>query len=238
MKQYIQKFALLMLLLLVGGMANEAWAAKVTYHILTLPIDPSRYNYHMKSTVTGYRLEALKVVVDNVDQVGLPAHYKSPLATGFTYYKASDITKDKNSAAIYDNNGSTKGVRHKVKGVDTADPAPTPVAEGTGITETDYYVIYTYNASNTIAKLDGSVRYNIKIKNKGFLAYNRGRNNRPAVIPTAKADPEMLASMDFSYVENPGNSIGTYWSDGNNKNSRDSRSSWYYNTKTSCSSSK
>ena len=36
---------------------------------------------------------------------------------------------------------------------------------------------------------------------KGLLAYNRGRNNRPAVLPTDKVDPEMLASEDFMKVD-------------------------------------
>ena len=46
---------LFVLLLLLGGTTNEAWAAKkVTYHILTLPIYQNagnnfRYNYHMKT---------------------------------------------------------------------------------------------------------------------------------------------------------------------------------------------
>ena len=75
-------------MLLAGGMGNEAWAAKVTYHILTLPINNSIY--HMKAAVSGHRLEAVKIVVDNQTSVELPAHYKSPLATGFTYTALSD----------------------------------------------------------------------------------------------------------------------------------------------------
>lgn len=177
---------------------------------------------------------AFKVVVDNQTTVELPAHYKSPLATGFTYYETKDIEGHGGPAiSLYDNVANAKGVLYKVKGVDTADPAPTEVAEGTAITTTtaEYYVVYTYDeASNdgSIAKLDGSVNYNIGVKGKGFLSLNRGRNNRPAVIPTAKVDPEMLASPDFSYVDNPGNSIGTYWNDGNNKNTRDSTESKFY----------
>ena len=218
-------------LLLSAGLVNQAWAAKVTYHILTLPIDPStRYDYHMKAAVTGYRLEAVKVVVNNQTTVELPAHYKSPLATGFTYYEPKDITSGGSAISLYDGVDSRKGVLYQVNGVDNVESAATVVAEGTRITTNtaEYYVVYTYNESNTIAKLDGSVNYNIGVKGKGFLSLNRGRNNRPAVIPTAKADPEMLASMDFSYVENPGNSIGTYWSDGNNKNSRDSTESKFF----------
>lgn len=215
-------------MLVAGGTANEAWAAKVTYHILTLPINPSVYDYHMKAAVTGYRLEAVKVVVNDQTTVELPAHYKSPLATGFTYYKPEDITGHGSSAvSLYDGVASRKGILYKVNGEDTpgdtSDDA-TPVSEGSAPynnNTAEYYVVYTYSeAANdgSIAKLDGTVNYNIGVKGKGFLSLNRGRNNRPAVIPTAKVDAEMLASEDFSYVANPGNNIGTYWSSGDNKN--------------------
>lgn len=89
---HIIRIFTLLLLLLAGGTANEAWATTVTYHILTLPINPSVYDYHMKAAVTGYRLEAVKVVVNDQTTVELPAHYKSPLATGFTYYEPDGIT--------------------------------------------------------------------------------------------------------------------------------------------------
>ena len=222
---------MLALLLLAGSVVSEVWAAKVTYHILTLPIDSvSRYNYHMKAAVHEYRLEAFKVVVDNQSTVELPGHYKSPLATGFTYYKPEDIIGHGGSAVNLYDYGPNKGVLYKVKGVDTADPVPTAVAEGATITGStaEYYVIYTYNASNTIAKLDGSVNYNIGVNGKGFLALNRGRNNRPAVVPKAKVNPEMLALEDFSYVDSPGAGITTFWADGNNKNKRSDTESKFF----------
>jgi len=210
--------------LLLAGAQNSTWGATVTYHILTLPIDPTtRYDYHMKSAVTGHRLEALKVVV-NQSTVGLPDHYKSPLATGFTYYKPDDITSGGSAIPLYDDDATAKGILYDVKA------NPTPVAEGTAITTNtaEYYVVYTYNSSNTLAQLDGSVNYNIGVKGKGFLSLNRGRNNRPAVIPTAKVDPAILSSEDFSYVDSPGNNISPYWNDGNNKNSRDSTESKFF----------
>ena len=218
MVKHIQHIALILTLLLLVGISNEAWATKVTYHILTKPINNDIY--HMKSEVSGWRLEAIKVVMDKATDVGLLAHYKSPLATNFRYYSSEDIINGGSATALYDINSSTKGVRYKVKGIDTADPSPTPVAEGTPVSgnTVEFYVIYDYNEDNTIAKLDGSVSYNIKIKNKGFLAYNRGRNNRPAVVPN-NVTPEMLASEDFVKIENPGGNIVTYWIDNtNNKN--------------------
>ncbi len=203
---------LILSLLLLGGMVGEVWATKVTYHILTLPIDPTVYDYNMKAEITGKRLEAVTVVVDNQTTVELPAHYKSPLATGFTYYKKDHVTKSAAAEQLFANSTKIKGFTYEV------DPEATPVAEGTTLTTDEYYVVYTYNSSNPIAKLDGTVRYNIGVSGKGFMAYNRGRNNRPAVLPTGKVNPEMLASEDFMKVDVTGTKIGPYWSSGDNKN--------------------
>ena len=230
------------LLLIVGGTLNVSRATNVTYHILTLPIDPTVYDYHMKSEITGWRLEAVKVIANNQSKLELPAQYKSPLATGFTYYKASDVAQYYEGTAqnLFDN-GPIKGVLYQIKGEETPDDDgddATPVGEGATLSGStaEYYVVYTYNASNGIAKLDGSEHYNIKTKykdnsknwqDKGFIALNRGRNNRPAVMPTAKVDPEMLASedfMQFAYEVNNNNyyildtKISAYWKDNNNKN--------------------
>ena len=228
-KLHIRLFALLLMLL--AGAQNSTWGATVTYHILTLPINPSVYDYHMKPEITGWRLEAVKVVAKNQTTVELPAEYKSPLATGFTYYNASDITKySSGTPQSLFANGPVKGVLYKVTGEDTPSTAddPTPVTEGTNISGStaEYYVIYTYNASNEIAQLDGSVKYNIRTKYKdnkewkdrGFFALNRGRNNRPAVLPTDNVDPEMLASEDFMVAPVTGTGVSTYWKDNNNKN--------------------
>ena len=225
-----------LLLMLVSGAANHAWATNVTYHILTLPIDSvNRYNYHMKPFVHGWRLEAFKVVVNNQGKLELPAQYKSPLVTSgsFKYYKASDVNKYSSGTALnlFDV-GSIKGVLYRINGeeTETTEDDPTPVTEGTTLSGTtdEYYVVYTYNASNTIAKLDGNVRYNIRTKyrsndkdtwkDKGFFALNRGRNNRPAVLPTANVDPEMLSSEDFMVASVDGTKVSPYWKDGNNKN--------------------
>lgn len=231
--RHTRVFTFLLTLLLLGGAASEAWATKVTYHILTLPIhqeagDNFRYDYHMVDGVNGYRLEAIKVVVDQ-SSVQLPDQFKSPLVSTYTYYPASaDIVKGNSGKALqlFANNTNTKGFIYQIKGVDNNDTRTTsPVDEGTPISgdEAEFYVIYEYNeASNTIAKLDGSVNYNIGIKGKGFLSYNRGRNNRPAVMPKAKVDAQLdvLTSEDFVKIENPGSGIGTYWSSGDNKNVR------------------
>ena len=220
---------LMVLLLMAGGMVNSAWngawAASVTYHILTLPIDPSVYDYHMVDAVTGHRLEAFKVTVNNWSTVDMPSQYKSPLATGFTYYNPDDVTKSGSAIQLYTNtNTGTKAYYYDIDGSASPVSASLPIEGNTA----EYYVIYTYNASNSIAQLDGSVKYNIHtkgrskttdpFKNKGFMALNRGRNNRPAVLPTANVDPEMLSSNDFMRVSVTGSGVNPYWSDANNKN--------------------
>ena len=91
------------LLLLFTAAATQAWAAKVTYHILTLPIDNSIY--HMRSEVNGWRMEAIKVDADNADKVELPAYLKSPLAKNFTYYQAAFVAKKSDKTEkVYENN--------------------------------------------------------------------------------------------------------------------------------------
>lgn len=233
MKQhrFILRILLVALILLAGGAANKAWATDVTYHILTLPIDNSIY--HMTSTVSGKRLEAFKVTVPGQSNLELPTAYKSPLVGSFTYYAASDVTESGSAVKLFDaTNNQNKAYTYVVRGEDTpeddSDDA-TPIAEGTSLSgaKADYYVVYTYNASNTIAQLNGLVKYNIKAigydnkgkeVEKGFFAYNRGRNNRPAVLPKGKVDPEMLASEDFMKVDVSGTGVSPYWSSGDNKN--------------------
>ena len=167
-KLHIRLFALLLLLLTAAP--HQSWATDVTYHILTLPIDNGIY--HMKAEISGKRLEAVKVVVTGQTQLELPAHFKSPLATGFTYYKASDVTKSGSAVKLFDaTNNSHKAFTYEVNG------GAIPVAEKDDVTGStaEYYVVYTYNASNTIAQLNGSVKYNLSVKNKGFFSLNRGR---------------------------------------------------------------
>ena len=217
----------MVLLLMAGGAWNVSRATDVTYHILTLPIDTSIY--HLKEDFHGWRLEAVKVVEKGQSTLELPAQYKSPLATGFTYYRASDITKYNNGTVqnLF-KNGPIKGVLYKVNGVDAdTEGTSSAVGEGTMLSgaNAEYYVVYQYKA-DTIAKLDGSVRYNIRTKykdkntwkDKGFMALNRGRNNRPALLPTANVDPEMLASEDFMKVSVDGTGVSPYWKDNNNRN--------------------
>ncbi len=219
----------LLLLLLLGGMGSEAWAYKVTYHILTLPINASWPGVTNTDYYT-WSMEAVRTIVDDASTVGdLPAHFKSPLAKEFKFYQASDIDLYSSGTvqSIYANHSATKYILYKIKG------GATPLSEGAAVTaDCDIYVTYEYNAANTIAKLDGSEAYNIVINN-GFLAYNMGRNNRLAVVPEQngsqrRVSGEQAVSHDFIKVDVSGANIGTYWADAQNKNPRSKTESKFY----------
>lgn len=189
---------------MLGGAANEVQAYKVTYHILTLPMDHTKGN--TLAAVDGKRVEAVRTIVDDGNTVELPSNFKSPLAKNFTYYASTAITSDA-ATKIYANN-NTKYILYSI------NVGATPLEERSAITsDCDIYVTYEYNEDNTIAKLDGSKAYNITLGD-GFLAYNRGRNNRPAVIPKQYVSAEQLISEDFIYVDVSkvtGNTITAYY---------------------------
>ena len=216
--KHIMRTMIAVLLFLAGGMTYSAWAAKVTYHILTLPMDSdSDRPGKTQAIYDGWRVEAVKVVVDNATTPDLPEHYKSPLANNFQYYAASSIETYSSGTEqkIYDNSAN-KYVLYKVKDGESA-----LAAEYSITSNCDIYVTYDYNASNGIAKLDGSENYNILVTPQNaearFLAYNRGRNNRPASIGTSIVSPEQLISSDFEYVELPDKyGITTWWNGGIN----------------------
>jgi len=220
------------LLLLLAGTINEAWAYKVTYHILTLPMTSTRPG-NTKSDYYNWRMEAVRVIVDDASNVELDEHFRSPLATNFKYYAAEDVVQYSGAQKIYANNNSQYYL-YKIRGEDTVseEDNATPLPDRADIPRNDYhvYVTYEYNPDNGIAKLNGSEIYNITIGD-GFLAYNRGRNNRPAVIPKEYVSAEQLMSDDFVYVDVSkvkNDAITTYWSSGDNKNNRDDVESQFF----------
>lgn len=212
---------MLLTLLLLGGVANQAWAAyKVTYHILTKPIDNEIY--HMRNDFSGKRLEAVRVVDANATsgtKIGLPEAFKSPLAENFKYYlSGSNVTKSDAAVQMYDYKGTNKCYWYSIVDANAKIDTDTYVIES----NIDVYVTYDYKTDNTIYKLDGSKNYNLSISG-GFLAFNRGRNNRIAIIPetSGRVSAEDLVSEDFVKVNVsgiPGTSISDYWN--NNKNPR------------------
>lgn len=212
-------FTLLLTLLLLAGAANQAWAYKVTYHILTLPIENSIY--HMNAEFAGKRLEAVRVVDNNATKVDLPDAYKSPLATNFQYYASTDVTQSSEAKALYAYADKNKSFYYEING------GATDIKDNSVTQNMDVYVTYEYNASNPIADLSGATEYNLTMSN-GFLALNRGRNNRIAVFQKSLdlVKAEDLVSEDFvQYPYTSGNkidgtNIGTYWQSNDNKNTK------------------
>ncbi len=211
----------LFVLLLFCGVVNEMWAIKAYYHILTLPINTSTNTYHMADGFDGYRLEAVRVMVDNAQIVELPAAYKSPLATNFKYYYDGDNVEKQDAISMYSFSTKNKSRRYKILKTALNTEEKTAI---TSAKDVHIYVTYDYDDSKGI-KLDGSVNYNIPISG-GFLALNRGRNNRLAVISETSGlvSAEDLVSEDFvqlPYANDKvsGTNISAYWS--GNQNTRE-----------------
>lgn len=221
LKRNVRHIALILTMLLLGGIANEAWAYKVTYHILTKPIDNNIY--HLADDFSGKRLEAFRVVDANATgetKIGLPEAFKSPLAKNFRYYlKGSNVTKSASAEKMYNYSATNKSYHYTIG--NEADSITRASYSITG--NIDVYVTYEYNADNTIYKLDGSKDYNLSMSG-GFLAFNRGRNNRVAIIPenSGRVSAEDLASDDFVNIDVSkisGTNITNYWN--GNPNPRD-----------------
>lgn len=220
MKKRIQHISLVLMLLLLGGAMNEAWAYKVTYHILTLPMNHDTGN--TMSSVDGKRVEAIRVIVDDASTVGaLPAHFKSPLAKNFKFYESSNVT-NLGASAIYEARSSNKYILYTI-----INEAST-LSESAAIPSNNYhiYVTYEYDADNKIAKLDGSEAYNIEINGR-FMAFNKGRNNRIAMVPAEKVSGEQLVSNEFVKVDVSGTGITTWWN-GNPTKPRDKAESYFH----------
>lgn len=226
-KRYVQHIALILTMLLLGGIINEVWAVKVTYHILTLPFDVKNKDGETYKW-TAVRVEALRCT-STEDNIGLPAEFKSPLATNFRYYRG--VTCSHSNTMLYDNDGDGN---NKVQPLSvtydiyeetdltgaTLLNLSSPVAAEDG---EHIYVTYDYigndPAVNKMLLLNGSQSYNIKIykddnKTERFFCLNRSRNNRPGAANAKALTAEQLASEDF-VVPTPGsgaNQLGFSWS--------------------------
>ena len=77
--RHTRVFTFLLTLLLLAGVATPAWAATVTYHVLTLPMSSTVYN--INSEYNGKRLEAIQVKVDNATSIELPVQNLSTRKT-------------------------------------------------------------------------------------------------------------------------------------------------------------
>ena len=199
---------LMALLLMVGGAVNVTWGAKVTYHILTLPFTTLKDNG--TALYTNIRVEAIRCTSDELT-VGLPEYFKSPLASNFTYYAASNVKRNgtlESEGGSDDRKQIYQYIVTKYDVYDIVDPnekltVGDAIADGSHI-----YVTYTYDNTTSPINLNGTVEdgginqgrdYNIKLGNR-FLCFNRGRNNRLAAILATNVSEENLTSTDFSYV--------------------------------------
>lgn len=186
----------------------------MTYHILTLPFTTknSSDGVNLTDRFTNIRVEAIRVFVDDATTVGLPPHFMSPLAENFKYYASANVTRQTASNftnpqnTYFDGNGRAQIYQYMTTKYDlyaiTTD-SPINPADYTISSDQDIYVTYTYKTDNTIAKLDGSQDYNIKLGDR-FLCFNKDRANRPAAIPASNLTEENLTSNDFTYVAKPG----------------------------------
>ena len=208
-KRHIIRLFILLLMLLAGGTANEAWAKTVTYHILTKPFTVRNYD-DSGNFRTDIRVEALQCTSEEAT-VGLPDQFKSPLAKNFQYWATATRTYDK----LYDSGHNTKIITTKYY-IYTAlsDEIKNPT-ETSSDAYTDIYVTYDYDEENGIIDLNGGKSYNIAFTNGGnekYVCFNRSRNNRVANALGSGLSGEQLASDDFIIPENGNGQLGWYWS--------------------------
>lgn len=171
----------------------------------------------------GKRIEAVRVVDNNATKLGLPGAYTSPLAKEYRLYASSNVTKSSEAKAMYEFSTKNKAYHYVINNVADSLHWGNDVSSNM-----DVYVTYEYNPDNGIVKLDGSEGYNLTMSG-GFIAFNRGRNNRMAVINKELdiVHNDALVSDDFSKLPSddknnviPGTKISTYWQSNDNKNTK------------------
>ncbi len=226
---HIIRIFTLLLLLVAGGTANEAWA-QVTYHVLTRPITTKQrpqsgshdidvaVNSDLTTFRTNVRVEALRCTSDETT-VGLPDKYKSPLAKNFKYYaatttgEAGKVTKNALTQlyGYIDTQYYTYTINGTVNNADLPDDDSKLLAPGSTIPDgtTDIYVTCEYDDTQTILDLTGNTLYNIEMdmmtgaKTKRFLVLNKDRSNRPGGMQVSKITDHIdyLYSNEFSYIK-------------------------------------
>ena len=214
MVKQIRHIALVLLMLLIGGMTNEICAQQVTYHILTIPFNvkmsPLNSNYHSEyvegdtrnNIWNGIRVEAIRCT-SSASFVALPPQFISPLATNFRFYKTATYSQ----AKLYDNEHDNRIIKTEY---DIYTDVGDEVHEGDLLESidnpTDIYVTYDFNNATSPIKLDGSQAYNVTLENR-YLCYNKTRANRPGAALASTVSSEDLATNDFvKNVKGIGNS--------------------------------
>lgn len=220
MKKQIQHISLVLMLLLLGGMMNEAWG-KITYHILSLPMTTKQLNGtdhqdgFLVDFCTNVRVEVLRCY-GNDQFVGLPTEYKSPLiADGdYHYYTADKITRT-GPNQLYGYNNTTYYF-YTINGTaDNADNSSNYTSVGTEMVgNVDIYVTYDYHPASSPIDLSATLdtetgllspskEYNIHLKDR-MVVLNQNRQNRPGAVLDGYYTPEQLASNDFSWIVKEG----------------------------------
>lgn len=209
-----------MLLLMAGGMVSEVWAKEITYHILTMPFTVGNYN-NTGDYKANIRVEALQCT-SKASTVGLPAEFKSPLATGYRYWKTATSTYT--YLYDYEHNNNIVNTKYYIYQCEAGNAYACLTDEITDLENTssdadripsDIYVTYEYNSSNGILDLTGVANYNVAITSKGvqkFMCYNRSRNNRIANANATGVSGDDLASDDFVTPVNDKKQLGWNWS--------------------------
>ncbi len=217
MKIHLRHIALIFTLLVLGGAANEA-VAKVTYHVLSLPMSTKQLDGtdHQDGTMvdfrTNVRVEVLRCVSSDLT-VGLPFEYKSPLVTTYHYYAADKITKNANPEQLYGYN-NTKYYFYTINGsTDNKDVPGNQLTEGEDCADNiDIYVTYDYDPATSSMDLgtdilnpnSGSHKiYNIHLKDR-MVVLNQKRHNRPGAVLDGYYTPKQLASNDFEWITSAG----------------------------------
>ncbi len=225
-RRFARTLYIIGLLLILGGATNEAWA-KITYHILSLPISTKQHpgTNHIEGDgalvdfQTNVRVEVLRVVSTDL-HVNLPFEYKSPLVTTYHYYAADKITKSTNPEQLYGYN-NTKYYFYTINGSTANEDVP-----GNQLTAGDdcadnihIYVTYDYNPATSTMDLSADLlnpyssphkTYNIHLKDR-MVVLNQKRQNRPGAVLDGKYTPEQLSSNEFEWITSAGINNGDGW---------------------------
>ena len=218
-RRFARTLYIILLLLMLGGVANEAWG-QVTYIILTKPFNvrmsPNNASYNSSLPEddpanryrSNIRLEALRCTSTGTT-VYLPNEFRSPMAKNFKYWKTPTVTAN---TKLYDDTGTNPKVlqtRYDIYSAVADEMSENSTLESNG-NPTTIYVTYDYDEDNTILKLDGAHKYNIAL-NSGdkmrYLCLNKNRANRPAAALATTVSAQDLISDDF--VQNVNGFDGT-----------------------------
>ena len=218
MKMRVKHIVMILTLLLMGSMVNEAWG-KVTYHVLSLPMTTHQLDGVRNiegttmSTFRGnVRVEVLRVVSNDL-HVNLPFEYKSPLVTTYHYYASDKITKSANPEQLYGYN-NTKYYFYTINGSSANEDVPgNQLTAGEACSDNiDIYVTYDYDPESSPMDLgvdllnpnsENHKIYNIHLKDR-MVVLNQKRQNRPGAVLDNYYTPEQLSSNEFEWITSAG----------------------------------